>query len=102
MREEIIATISQDEADVTLEAALIHTEANEACIELRHLAWAKGLGWCRQKTLRLDAPAARALLRALGRVQHQLVPGDATAPVRKVIPFPGVATTPAESKRRAM
>ena len=102
MREEIIATIPQDGADVTLEAALTHTDANEVCVELRHLAWGKGLGWYRQKTLRLEAPAARALLQALGRVRHQLVPGDATAPARKVIPFPDIASPSADSKRRAM
>ena len=66
MREEIIATIPQDEAGVTLEVALVHPEAEDACIELRHLVWGKGLGWYRQKTLRLEAPAARSILRALG------------------------------------
>ena len=102
MREEIIARIPQMDAGTTLEAALIHTDTDDACVELRHLAWGKGLGWCRQKTLRLEAPAARALLRALGQVRHRLVPGDAAAPAGKVIPFPGVAAVSQDSKRRAM
>ena len=102
MREQIIATIPQDDADSTLEAALIHAGTNDACVELRHLAWGKGLGWYRQKTLRLQAPAARALLRALGQVRHQLVTGDATAPARKVIPFPDLTAASPDSKRRAV
>ena len=102
MREEIIATFPQDDDETSLEAALVHTDTNEACIELRHLAWGKGLGWYRQKTLRLEAPAAHALLRALGQVRHHLVPGDTVAPARKVIPFPDVTETSAGPTRRAM
>ena len=102
MREEIIARIPQKDAGTTLEAALVHSDTNEACVELRHLAWGKGLGWYRQKTLRLEAPAAYALLRALGQVRHRLVPGDATAAAGKVIPFPDVAVVSPGSKRRAM
>ena len=102
MREEIIATIPQADAETTLEAALVHTDTNEASIELRQLAWGKGLGWYRQKTLRLEAPAAHALLRALGQVRHRLVSGDAAASPRKVIPFPDVAVTSEGPKRRAM
>lgn len=102
MREEIIATIPQDDAETTLEAALVHTDANEPCVELRHLAWGKGVGWYRQKTLRLQAPAAHALLRALGQVRHHLVPGSATAQAGKVIPFPDVVAASEGPQRRAM
>ena len=48
MREEIIATIPQDDAEVTLEVALVHTDTNHACIELRHLVWggtSKNASW---------------------------------------------------------
>ena len=102
MREEIIAMIPQGDGGTTLEAALVHTDTNDSCVELRHLAWGKGLGWYRQNTLRLEAPAARALLRALGQVRHRLAAGDAAAPAGKVIPFPVVAATPEGSKRREM
>ena len=102
MREEIIAKIPQDDRATHLELALVHTDTNDACVELRHMAWGKGLGWYRQKTLHLEAPAAHALLRALGQVRHRLVPGGTTAAARKVIPFPDVAATSADSKRRAM
>ena len=102
MREEVIATISQDDAEITLEVALIHTDTNDACVELRHLVWAQGLGWHQQKTLRLEAQAAHALLRTLGQVRHQLVPGGNAASARKVIPFPGNARSPVETKRRAI
>ena len=115
MREEIIATIPQANGETTLEVALVHSDANEAQVELRHMAWGRGLGWIPARQLRqrglgpkihgtmlLDAPAAHALLRALGQVRHQLVPGDTTEPARKVIPFPDVSEIPARSKRRAM
>ena len=101
MREEIIATIPQDEAEVRLEVAFIESETDDACIELRHLVWGKGVGWYRQKTLRLEAQAARSLLRALGQARHRLVSGDG-APARKVIPFPEVVHASVESKRRAI
>lgn len=102
MREEIIATISQDEAEVALEVALVHSETEDVCIELRHLVWGKGLGWYRQKTLPLEAAAARSLLRALGQVRHRLVPAGNAATAKKVIPFPETAPTSVESKRRAI
>ncbi len=102
MREEIIATIPQDEAEVTLEVALVHDETGDACIELRHLVWGKGLGWYRQKTLRLEARAAHSLLRALGQVRRHLVPRGKAGSNKKVIPFPGVGPSSAETKRRAI
>lgn len=102
MREEIIATIPQDDAEITLEVALVHTDTNDAYVELRHLVWGKGLGWSRQKTLRLEATAARALLRTLGQVRHRLALGSTATCARKVIPFPDVAATSAASKRRAI
>lgn len=102
MREEIIAMIPQGDGGTTLQAALVHTDTDDVWVELRHLAWGKGLGWYRQNTQRLEAPAARALLRALGQVRRRLVPGDAAASGRKVIPFPGAAATSEGSRRRAM
>ena len=102
MREEIIATIPQDDAEVALEVALVHTEMGDACVELRHLVWGKGLGWYRQSTQRLEAPAARSLLRALGQVRHRLVPAGDVATARKVIPFPDLIPAAVESQRRAI
>ncbi len=101
MREEIIATISQDEG-VNLEVALVYTAADDAAVELRHLVWGQGLGWYRQKTLRLEAQAAHSLLRALGQVRHRLVPAGDAASAGKIIPFPGVGPSPVETKRRAI
>lgn len=101
MREEVIATIPQDE-ELTLEVALVYTDTQDASIELRHLVWGKGLGWYRQNTLRLEAQAGHALLRSLGQVRHRLVPAGKAASVRKVIPFPGGTRSPVETKRRAI
>ena len=101
MREEIIATIPQN-GETTLEVALVYTDAEDASVELRHLVWGKGLGWYRQNTLRLEAPAGHALLRSLGQVRHRLVPAGKVASARKVIPFPGDARSSVETKRRAI
>ena len=101
MREEIIATIPQGE-EVNLEVALVHTDTNDASIELRQLVWGKGLGWYRQNTLRLEAAAAHALLRSLGQVRHRLVPTGNAASAGNVIPFPGVSPSLVETKRRAV
>jgi len=102
MREEIIARIPQDESELILEVALLHSEADNSHVELRHLVWGKGLGWYRQKTLRLETRAAHSLLRALGQVRHRLVPAAEAAAARKVIPFPGDDNALVEKKRRAM
>ena len=102
MREEIIATIPQDNAEVTLEVALVHTDTCDAYVEMRHLVRGKGLGWYRQKTLRLESQAARSLLRALGQVRQRLVPAGRAGAARKIIPFPRDARSSIETKRRAI
>ena len=94
MQENIIAAIPQGSADTVLEVALIHDDSQDVHIELRYLAWGSGVGWYRQHTLKLDRPAAQALLRTLGYVQGRL----RTAPdgqARKVIPLPCAERTQA-------
>jgi hypothetical protein len=90
MQENIIATIPQGSADTVLEVALLQDEKKDVHIELRCLAWGPGVGWYRQHTLKLDRPAAQALLRTLGYVRSRLdtVPLDRQA--RKVISLPCV------------
>lgn len=102
MGEEIIARIPQDGSELTLEVALVHDDADGFQVELRHLVWGKGLGWYRQKTLRLEAQAAHSLLRTLGQVRHRLTPIGKGSSARKVIPFPGNARSPVATKRRAI
>ena len=102
MREEIIATIPQDTAKVSLEVALIHTDTDDARIELRHLVWGRGLGWYRQSTLRLEAQSARSLLQSLKHVRHRLAPAGSAETGRKVIPFPDTLCASVESKHRAV
>ncbi len=93
MHEDIIATIPQtQDEDTVLEVAMTYDAANRACVELRHLAWANGIGWYRQKTLSLDASAAEALLKSLGQVRRRLNPREPAQADRKVIPFPVVRT----------
>lgn len=42
------------------------------CVTLRHSTWTDGLGWCSQKTIRLDADQLDELHRALTVARHRL------------------------------
>ena len=46
---------------------------------MRSLTWTDGLGWCCQKTLRLDAAQADELHRALTVARHRLIRQRAAA-----------------------
>jgi hypothetical protein len=87
-RDEILATIPQEGGATALEVAMTHDSPDDVSVELRYLAWGRGLGWYRQHTLKLDGTAARDLVRALGivqrRVEHRLVEGLGS----NVLPFP--------------
>ena len=87
MREEILATIPQQQSDAVLEVVLIVKENNRSCVELRQLVWGSGLGWYRQHTLTLETKAARALLRGLNQVRNRCEGNGNLSQERKVIPF---------------
>jgi hypothetical protein len=88
MQEKIIAAIPQGSEDTALEVALIQDDHHGMHVELRYLAWSAGVGWYRQHTLRLDRPAARTLLRALGYVRNLLGTEAPRGQAKKVIPLP--------------
>ncbi len=47
-------------------------EAGEERVALRYLTWTEGLGWCCQKTIRVDAEQLDELHRALTVARHRL------------------------------
>jgi hypothetical protein len=64
-------------------------------VVLRYSTWTEGLGWCGQKTIRLDAAHVDELHRALTVARHRInrhraEAGQAVEPA-KVIQFPNVA-----------
>ena len=45
---------------------------DQGCVVLRHSTWTEGLGWCGQKTIRLDSDQIDDLHRALTVARHRL------------------------------
>lgn len=65
-------TLQRAEADKRIEVAIErHGEAE--CVVLRHLTWTDGLGWCGQKTIRLEANQLDEVHRALMIARHRLI-----------------------------
>jgi hypothetical protein len=84
-----------------LEVVLMHSGMGGSEVELRSLAWANGLGWYRQSTLRLDTATAQKLLGALGSVRRRLEPikpaPGAYRPEARILEFPGKVKAEANS-----
>jgi len=87
MQQETLATIAGTTPDTRLEVVLDTRAQDEKVIELRRLAWGKGVGWYCQQTLRLEASEAEALLHAL-RQSRSKWGHQSARPTGKVIPFP--------------
>ena len=70
----------------------IEPQGDASRVALRQSTWVEGLGWCAQKTIRLDAAQLEDLHRALTAARHRLAresaeQAAATAPA-SVIQFP--------------
>ncbi len=50
----------------------IEAHAGEERVVLRHSTWTEGLGWCSQKTIRLDSDQIDDLHRALTVARHRI------------------------------
>ncbi|MGH7965636.1 MAG: hypothetical protein ACRERD_28115 [Candidatus Binatia bacterium] len=87
MQHETLATIAGTSPDTRLEVVLDKSLQDEKVIELRRLAWGKGIGWYCQQTLRLESTEAEALLQALRQSRSKWGPQSAR-PTGKIIPFP--------------
>ena len=99
MQQEIVTTIAMTHPDTKLEIALDQGSQGEQSVELRRLAWGKGIGWYGQQTLRLDATEAESLFQAL-RQNRGKWSKRSTRSSEKVIPFPTLADRQEASKRR--
>jgi hypothetical protein len=76
--------------DVTVESTGLTDE-----VVIKYLTWTEGLGWCAQKTLRVDPDQIDDLHRALTVARHRVNArradrGEAASPA-KVIKLPAVA-----------
>lgn len=79
----------QQKVEVTFEQ---HDGAE--CVALRYLTWTEGLGWCCQKTIRVEGDQLDDLQRAITAARHRLLrqraeAGEAPAPAQ-VIQFPAL------------
>ncbi|HWS98890.1 MAG TPA: hypothetical protein VN256_01365 [Pyrinomonadaceae bacterium] len=73
----------------------IESGADGEQVVLRYLTWTEGLGWCGQKTIRLDGEHVDDLHRALTVARHRIgrrraETGQVSEPA-KVIQFPTIA-----------
>ena len=65
------------------------------CVALRYFTWTEGLGWCCQKTIRVEAEQLDELQRALTAARHRIrrhraESGEAQTPAQ-VIQFPSLS-----------
>jgi hypothetical protein len=66
-----------------------------ACVALRYLTWTDGLGWCCQKTIRVEDEQLDELHRAITVARHRMrrqraESGEATTPAQ-VIQLPSLS-----------
>ena len=59
-------------ADRRVEVCLEPHEGAEQRVVLRYSTWTEGLGWCSQKTIRLDSEQLDDLHRALTVARHRI------------------------------
>ena len=80
----------QQKVEVTFEQ-----QGDSECVALRYLTWTEGLGWCCQKTIRVEADQLDELQRSITVARHRLLrqraeAGEAHAPAQ-VIQFPALS-----------
>ena len=80
----------QQKVEVTFEQ-----QEGGACVALRYLTWTDGLGWCCQKTIRVEDEQLDELHRAITVARHRArrrraEAGEATAPAQ-VIQLPSLS-----------
>ena len=51
---------------------VLERHGEEDVVALRHSVWTEGLGWCAQKTIRLDAEQLDELHRAVTVARHRI------------------------------
>ena len=68
----VIQTISSSPEERKIEVLLDPQSGAEDQVVLRYSTWTDGLGWCSQKTIRLDQEHLDELQRALTVARHRL------------------------------
>lgn len=85
------AGTQQQKVEVTYE----QHDGGECVVALRYLTWTEGLGWCCQKTIRVDGDQLDELHRAItvARHRHKRQRADAGEPAApaQVIQFPSLS-----------
>lgn len=74
---------------------VIEEQDGAECVALRYSTWVEGLGWCGQKTIRVDQEQLEDLHRAITIARHRLgrrraETGQTTEPAQ-VIQLPNIA-----------
>lgn len=73
----------------------IEHEGDEERVALRYSTWTEGLGWCCQKTIKLDAEHLDDLQRALTLARHRInrrrAESGQTVQAAQVIQFPALS-----------
>lgn len=73
----------------------IERHDGESFVALKHSTWTDGLGWCAQKTLRLDSSQLESVHHALTvarhRLKQQLIEAGQEIQTAKVIQLPSFA-----------
>ena len=67
-----IVQTPQTERDNQRVEVMIESHEGVECVALRYSIWTDGLGWCRQKTIRLDGAQLDEVQRALTVARHRL------------------------------
>lgn len=90
----VVQVLPSAREDRKIEVVLEH-HGEEDVVALRHSVWTEGLGWCAQKTIRLDAGQLDELHRAVTVARHRINRrrGEAgqTVKTAQVIQFPTLA-----------
>ena len=83
-------------ADQRVEVVIEQRESADERVALRYSTWTEGLGWCVQKTIRLDGDQLDDLHRALTVARHRVrrqraVAGQPFTETAQVIQLPALA-----------
>ena len=81
--------------DQQVEVVIEERDGQQPCVALRLSTWTEGLGWCTQKTIRLDGDQLDDLHHAISVARHRLnrqrVEDGQFRPSAQVIQLPTVA-----------
>jgi hypothetical protein len=73
---------------------IIEQHGEAQCVALRYSTWTEGLGWCAQKTIRIDADQLDDLHRAITAARHRIKRNRAdeghVSEASRVIQFPAL------------